>query len=209
MSAVADCSTYPVALLKDVQRHTLARARLCATDLVLWQSTSGAVQVWEDRCPHRSIRLSAGRNLGDCVQCGYHGWTFDTQGAVRDVPGKIEGQENGTGSAVRVKTVNSVVAHDIIWACVDGDAVSPRGFTPGNTDILLRPVSVDAPADVLRKACAAYDDMVLVVAPCDERTSMIYGYTGRIPNTSELDVLRSCNHRLNALRRNVEEGAQP
>lgn len=209
MNRPTTSSTYPVALQRDVQPHMLARARLLGTDLVVWRSVSGSVQVWEDRCPHRSIRLSAGRNLGDCVQCGYHGWTFDTQGAVRDVPGKIEGRENGSGSAVRVKTVISVVAHDIIWACLDGDAVPPCGFTPGNTDILLRPVSVEAPADALCKACAAYDDMVLMVTPCDERTSMIYGYTGRIPNTSELDVLRSCNHRLNALRRNVEEGAQP
>lgn len=209
MSPAANRSTFPVALLRDVQPHTLARARLRATDLVIWRSKSGAVLVWEDRCPHRSIRLSAGRNLGDCVQCAYHGWTFGADGSVRDVPGKIDGQATGVDAAVRVKTVSSIVAHGMVWASVDGNAATPPGFAPGDTDVLLRPVHVDAPADVLAEACGGFEDMMLMVVPCDDRTSMIYGYAGRSPELSELDLLRSCNHRLNALRRQMEEGAQP
>lgn len=209
MSPVASRSTFPVALQRDVQPQTLARARLRATDLVIWKSRSGAIQVWEDRCPHRSIRLSAGRNLGDCVQCAYHGWTFDADGSVRDVPGRIDGLAAGVDDTVRVKAVNSIVAHGIVWASVDGEAVAPCGFAPCDTDLLLRPMSVDLPSDVLLEACGELGDMVLIVTPCDDRTSMIYGYAARPPDTLELEVLRSCNHRLVALRRQMEEGAQP
>lgn len=209
MILAASRSTFPVALQRDVQPQILARARLRATNLVIWKSRLGAIQVWEDRCPHRSIRLSAGRNLGDCVQCAYHGWTFGADGSVRDVPGRIDGLAAGLDDTVGVNTVNSIAAHGIVWASVDGEAVAPRGFTPGDTDILLRPVNVDLPSDLLLEACGELEDMVLMVTPCDDRTSMIYGYAARPPDTLELDVLQSCNHRLNALRRQLEEGAQP
>ncbi len=39
-----------------------------------------------DRCPHRLAPLSAGRVVGDALQCGYHGWCFDAEGACTDIP---------------------------------------------------------------------------------------------------------------------------
>ena len=39
-----------------------------------------------DRCPHRLAPLSAGRVVGDALQCGYHGWCFDADGACTDIP---------------------------------------------------------------------------------------------------------------------------
>jgi vanillate O-demethylase monooxygenase subunit len=39
-----------------------------------------------DRCPHRRVKLSAGRIVGDEVECGYHGWRFDGAGACTAVP---------------------------------------------------------------------------------------------------------------------------
>src|SRR5579863_3510819 len=40
------------------------------------------VAAWssDDRCPHRSSRLSMGRVVGDDIECGYHGFTFDAAG---------------------------------------------------------------------------------------------------------------------------------
>jgi vanillate O-demethylase monooxygenase subunit len=39
-----------------------------------------------DRCPHRRAPLSAGRVVGDSLQCGYHGWCFDADGACTEIP---------------------------------------------------------------------------------------------------------------------------
>ena len=39
-----------------------------------------------DRCPHRLAPLSAGTVVGDTLQCGYHGWCFDAEGACTDIP---------------------------------------------------------------------------------------------------------------------------
>ena len=33
--------------------------------VALWRSASGEVNAWEDRCPHRCLRLSLGVSEGD------------------------------------------------------------------------------------------------------------------------------------------------
>ena len=39
-----------------------------------------------DRCPHRLAPLSAGRVVGETLQCGYHGWCFDAAGGCTTIP---------------------------------------------------------------------------------------------------------------------------
>lgn len=39
-----------------------------------------------DRCAHRSAKLSLGMVANDRLQCPYHGWQYDTQGACKLVP---------------------------------------------------------------------------------------------------------------------------
>lgn len=41
-----------------------------------------------DRCPHRLAPLSMGRLVGDAVECGYHGITFDCTGKCIRIPGE-------------------------------------------------------------------------------------------------------------------------
>lgn len=59
---------------------------LLDTPVLLYRSSGGEVVAIEDRCPHRGAPLSLGCRKGDLVQCGYHGFTFDRQGACVDVP---------------------------------------------------------------------------------------------------------------------------
>src|SRR3546814_9348035 len=42
----------------------------------------------DDRCPHRRASLSKGALVGDNVQCGYHGITFDCSGSCVSIPGQ-------------------------------------------------------------------------------------------------------------------------
>jgi len=39
-----------------------------------------------DRCPHRFAPLHRGRQVGDVVQCGYHGLEFGADGAAAVTP---------------------------------------------------------------------------------------------------------------------------
>ncbi|MBL8379907.1 MAG: aromatic ring-hydroxylating dioxygenase subunit alpha [Burkholderiales bacterium] len=56
--------------------------------LVLFRDRAGRPAALLDRCPHRLLPLSKGRLRGDAVECGYHGLTFDAQGACVRAPGQ-------------------------------------------------------------------------------------------------------------------------
>ncbi|MEC7463699.1 MAG: aromatic ring-hydroxylating dioxygenase subunit alpha [Pseudomonadota bacterium] len=49
-------------------------------NIVLWRGQDGRVRATENICPHRLLPLSKGRVVGDDLQCGYHGLTFDGNG---------------------------------------------------------------------------------------------------------------------------------
>lgn len=43
----------------------------------LFRKADGSVSAINDVCPHRRLKLSYGRVVGDRVECKYHGWQFD------------------------------------------------------------------------------------------------------------------------------------
>lgn len=78
--------------------------------LVMFRTSEGDVKALEDRCPHRLLPLSKGKRIGDTIQCGYHGMTFDGAGRCVRVPG----QSNLPRSAY-VKVYPVEERHGIVW----------------------------------------------------------------------------------------------
>ncbi len=93
--------------------------RLLDHPLVLWRDSSGSVQAWTDRCPHRGAQLSMGRVVEDRLHCPYHGWQFDAQGQCRRVPALPE----LTPPAGYCTTVHAAQSrHGLIWVRLDAQA---------------------------------------------------------------------------------------
>jgi nitrite reductase/ring-hydroxylating ferredoxin subunit len=76
----------PIALGRDVPRATTRAVIIGGEELVAWRAEGGAVAIWEDRCPHRGMRLSFGFVRGDSLNCLYHGWAYGSDGACRRIP---------------------------------------------------------------------------------------------------------------------------
>jgi vanillate O-demethylase monooxygenase subunit len=76
---------YVVAYGGELRRELLERTVL-GKRLVLFRTAAGAPVALDDRCPHRSYPLSAGRLDGDTIVCGYHGLRFDAAGDCIEVP---------------------------------------------------------------------------------------------------------------------------
>lgn len=72
---------------QDLSRTPLAR-QLRGAPIVLFRGADGAPVALLDRCPHRNVPLSLGRVRQGTLECRYHGWRFDAQGACVDVPGR-------------------------------------------------------------------------------------------------------------------------
>lgn len=60
--------------------------RVAGQHWAVFRPARGGVSAIEDRCLHRGMALSAGTVCGAHLQCPYHGWEYDRDGAVRRVP---------------------------------------------------------------------------------------------------------------------------
>lgn len=69
----------------EVGRELLGRW-LLDTPVLLYRTSRGEAVAMENRCPHRGAPLSLGCLQEDEVQCGYHGFRFDSGGASTYVP---------------------------------------------------------------------------------------------------------------------------
>ena len=78
--------------------------------IAMFRDTKGLAHALEDRCPHRLLPLSKGKCLGDTIQCGYHGMTFDTTGKCVRVPG-----QDNTPERAYVQVFPVEERHGIMW----------------------------------------------------------------------------------------------
>ena len=70
---------------KEVQKKPLGITRF-GVPIVAWRKTNGELVVMSDLCPHRRAKLSLGKIVSDRIECPFHGFQFDAEGACRLVP---------------------------------------------------------------------------------------------------------------------------
>ncbi|MDZ4734769.1 MAG: Rieske 2Fe-2S domain-containing protein [Rhodospirillaceae bacterium] len=60
-------------------------------DLVLFRDLKGRIGLLHRHCMHRQASLEYGRISEQGIRCCYHGWLFDVDGTVLDMPGEPDG----------------------------------------------------------------------------------------------------------------------
>lgn len=75
-----------VARSEAIKFGTLTQAKVLDIDLVIWRNSEAQILIWQDRCPHRSVRLSTGKVINDTVVCAYHGLVFNDAGQCITAP---------------------------------------------------------------------------------------------------------------------------
>ncbi|GGB15761.1 aromatic ring-hydroxylating dioxygenase subunit alpha [Allosediminivita pacifica] len=89
----------------------LRRFTILDEHIVMFRKSDGSVAALEDRCPHRHLPLSKGKRIGDTVQCGYHGLTFDgTTGMCTRVPGQTNLPRSAYVTSYAIEE-----RHGIVW----------------------------------------------------------------------------------------------
>ena len=79
------------AALSEKVRSEPVKVQLCGKEFVLWRETgTGTLHCIDNACPHRGAPLSSGwvqeKEGHSCVVCPYHGWAFDGDARLQDVP---------------------------------------------------------------------------------------------------------------------------
>eukprot|EP00237_Pycnococcus_provasolii_P011837 CAMPEP_0205950212 /NCGR_PEP_ID=MMETSP1459-20131121/2166_1 /ASSEMBLY_ACC=CAM_ASM_001120 /TAXON_ID=41880 /ORGANISM="Pycnococcus provasolii, Strain RCC931" /LENGTH=578 /DNA_ID=CAMNT_0053321851 /DNA_START=44 /DNA_END=1780 /DNA_ORIENTATION=+ len=118
---------YPLLVDNLTDKSRPQRMYLLGVQLVMWHDGKD----WhaaEDVCPHRLAPMSEGRVEADgTLMCSYHGWRFDGDGKVLDIPQatseEMERARQNERSCLRgvrpVQTIHNVVW---VWGERDGDA---------------------------------------------------------------------------------------
>lgn len=74
-----------IATSTEITRTPLGRIIL-EQPIVLYRKEDGGVVALEDRCAHRWAPLSLGSVVGDSIMCGYHGFTYGSDGRCQRIP---------------------------------------------------------------------------------------------------------------------------
>jgi phenylpropionate dioxygenase-like ring-hydroxylating dioxygenase large terminal subunit len=114
---------YPLFETRELKKRPLSKT-LLGIELVFFKSNDG-VKCFKNQCPHRGVALSNGRVINSELQCHYHGWTFDKEGALVKVPGLAKGCKKD----ICLESF-TVVEHDgLIWIRLEGDRAFKSPFT--------------------------------------------------------------------------------
>ncbi len=143
----AEAGWYPVALSTDLRPGTSAGTRLFGAEIVIWRDTAGMAHAWEDRCPHRGMRLSFGFVRGDRLACLYHGWQYDGAGRCRLIPAhpRLEVPETIAATAYPASE-----GFQLIWVGVGAPAGSPEWPAEAGELLPLRSLYLDRPVAAVR-----------------------------------------------------------
>ena len=104
------------------------RLRLFGEDLVAFRDSDGRLGVLGEFCAHRKASLAFGRNEECGLRCLYHGWKFDVDGNVVDMPS--EPRESGFADRVRQKAYPVREGGGFVWVYMGPVDAMPEWEAP-------------------------------------------------------------------------------
>ncbi|WP_399934891.1 Rieske 2Fe-2S domain-containing protein [Streptomyces kanamyceticus] len=147
MTAFVRDQWYVAAYGREVGRELLGRTVL-SEPILLYRTEDGRAVAMAERCVHRRFPLSQApsRLDGDRVVCGYHGFTYGTDGGCVSVPG-----QRRVPRTARLKTYPVVEQDSFVWVWIGdrepGDTLPPRApwmDSPGYTVVSgMEPIDGD------------------------------------------------------------------
>lgn len=144
------------------------RVHVGGAERVLWRDAGGGLRLFDNRCPHRGMRLSFGFVRGEALVCLYHGWRFGADGGCRRIPAHPDLEPP---ASIRVAAFPVVEAAGLVFAAeaapLATPALPPGDFrpcrsihVPGSAEALAAALLAGPPPGVAARA--AGEDLVLL-----------------------------------------------
>ena len=155
MSAEAERLWHPVASQYDVVSRHVFWGRLLGRELAVWRADDGYVNVWENRCLHRGVRLSVGTNDGRELVCRYHGWRYASRTAgCTYIPAH---PADAPARTICNRTFPAFERYGLVWSGEEPDGEPPvLDVLESGGALALRGVTVRAPAELVVDALSRH-----------------------------------------------------
>ena len=111
MLTILKNACYAAAYSDEIGEQPLERT-LTGQTVVLFRGSDGQPAMILNRCPHRFASLSAGKLIGDTIQCPYHGLRFNRAGQC------VHNPHSKTGAGLRAADVRAwpvMERYGIVW----------------------------------------------------------------------------------------------
>jgi nitrite reductase/ring-hydroxylating ferredoxin subunit len=198
---------YPMARSEELVFRHIVHAQLLGQELALWRDDAGRANAWENRCPHRGVRLSIGTNDGTELRCRYHAWRFASgTGQCTFLPAH---PTQKPASTMKVRTYPVSEKYGYVWVSLGEVPGAPfEDRLEGRRITTLRSLFVDAPtvtlADALHSAPPDSSE-VHWLQPVDEGRTVLHAAVLDVePQTERLDLLRRYHVRMAGIRDSAE-----
>lgn len=121
---------YIAALSEELKPGELFNRTILNEPIVFYRLENGALAALQNRCPHRFAPLSAGKQLGDIIECGYHGLQFDPAGNCVRNPHS----DGIIPKACKVPGYPVVERHHAIWIWMGESGALDEALLPDFSD---------------------------------------------------------------------------
>lgn len=123
---------YVAAFSSEVGNGSLLHRLLLDVPVVLYRAPAGAAVALYDRCPHRGLPLSMGKQVEDRILCGYHGMEFGPDGRCTHIPSQPSARV--TMSVVRFRLVEK---WQWLWIWMGDQSLADEALIPDHDWLAL------------------------------------------------------------------------
>jgi ferredoxin-NADP reductase/phenylpropionate dioxygenase-like ring-hydroxylating dioxygenase large terminal subunit len=140
---------HPIAASDDLPFRHVYHGQLLGREFAVWRADDGYVNVWENRCLHRGVRLSIGINDGRELKCQYHGWRYANRTAgCTYIPAH---PADAPARTIANRTYPAVERHGLVWTAEEPLGEPPSTGLASGEPLALRAIALNAPADLVAK----------------------------------------------------------
>jgi ferredoxin-NADP reductase/nitrite reductase/ring-hydroxylating ferredoxin subunit len=136
---------YPIAASHDLPFRHVFHGQLLGREFAVWRADDGYVNIWENRCLHRGLRLSIGVNDGRELKCQYHGWRYSNRTAgCTYIPAH---PADAPARTITIRTFPVVEKYGLIWSSLEPVDELPTIVALDQGQLVaLRGIAVNSPA---------------------------------------------------------------